>query len=75
MNVLIMTGLTPSEKRKLYICTTSNARPKTRLALSRSNGVLALSINYLFIYFQKAKKAQSCCVFLSISSKRFSSAF
>jgi len=53
--------------------TTSNARPGTRSALSRRDGIFELSTDYLLIQFQKAKQAHSRCVFLSSSSRRFNS--
>jgi hypothetical protein len=54
---------------------TSNARLKTRSALSRRNDVSKLPSNYLFIQFQKSTIEHSRCVFLLSSSRRFSSVF
>ena len=54
---------------------TSNARLRTRSALSRRSVVSRLSVNYLFTEFQKMQWAYSCCVFLSSSSRHLSSAF
>ena len=53
---------------------TSNARRRTRLALSRTNGASELWANYLLIKFQKANEADSRWVFLFSSSRRLSSA-
>ena len=39
---------------KVYPIVTSNARLRTRSALSRTNSVSELSADYLFIQFRKA---------------------